>query len=511
VPPVSENQQKPIDPPAGGWRQWLHTQFPHVTTQPFAERHARLWEWFDALVPGVRPRARVEVWGRGGAKSSTAELATAWVGLKLTRRFVLIVSETQEQADMHVQSISTLFERQGIERAVGKYGSSKGWRRNQLRVANGFNVAALGLDTASRGMKLDEFRPDAIIFDDVDNQGDSAKTIEKKIRSITTAILPAGSVDCAVLFIQNLIRDDGIVGQLVNGEADFLRDRAPSAVVPAVYGLKTEPVQNADGTNVYRIVSGTPSWAGQNLETCERQINDWGLRAFLREAQHEVENADGYVFNVSQFRTCAPADVPELSGICLAFDMAATEGGGDHTAGVLLGKTRSGHFYVLSVIRGQWSADRVQACIRIASEYYKAQYAALKLKLPQDPGQAGKAQAQQMSAALESFAPGIKPETGKKVTRAAGLAEAVNLGNVFLVEQDLPAFLLQHTNGAALVELVDWASWHRSFKRELKDIREDVMDQVDDQMDAAASAFNELAEPVGWAQSREALAYLANR
>ena len=492
------------------WREWIAKNFPHVASQPFAERHVGLWEWADALTPGVRPRARVEVWPRGGAKSSTGELATAWVGTKLTRRFVLIVSETQEQADKHVQAISTLFERIGAGRAVGKYGSSKGWRRNQLRTDNGFNVAALGLDVAARGIKLDEFRPDLICFDDVDSQSDSGKTIDKKIRSITTAILPAGSSDCAVLFLQNLIRDDGVVGQLVNGEADFLRDREPAVVEPAVFGLQTEIVQSADGANVYRITGGEPSWAGQSLAVCEHQINEWGLKAFLREAQHDVANADGYVFNVAQMRGVAPADVPELVGICLAFDMAATEDGGDHTAGVLLGRSKDRRYYVLAVIRGQWSSDRVQHCIKATAAHFKAIYSHLKLKLPQDPGQAGKSQAAQMKGSLQDFAPGITPETGKKVTRAAGLAEAVNIGNVFLVEQDLPGYLTLSVSGKPLCTELDWQTWHRRLKRELKDIREDTLDQIDDQMDASSAAFNELATPSGWASSREALGELAS-
>ena len=476
-----------------------------------APRHERLWGWFDGLESGVRPRARVEVWGRGGAKSSTAELATAWVGVKLTRRFVLIVSETQEQADKHVQSVAALFERIGVGRAVGKYGSSKGWRRNQLRTDNGFNVAALGLDVAARGIKLDEFRPDLLVFDDLDNQGDSAKTIEKKVRSITTAILPAGSSDCAVLFIQNLIRDDGIFGQLVSGEADFLRDREPAVVEPAVYGLQTSIAANPDGTNVYRITAGSPSWAGQSIGVCEYQINQWGLKAFLREAQHEVANADGYVFNVSQMRAISPADVPELVSICLSFDLAATEDGGDNTAGVLLGKSKDRKYFVLSVLRGQWSAERVQWCIKAAAQYYKALYPHLTLKLPQDPGQAGKSQALQMRGALENFAPGINPESGKKVVRAAGLAEAVNLGNVWLVDQDLPAFLATLVSGKPLATELDFPTWHRKLRRELKDIREDTADQVDDQMDAASSAFNALADPVGWAQNPDVLSWLANR
>src|SRR5579862_2553803 len=124
------------------YEPWLAEHFSDVASQPLGERHRRLWDWFTAIEPGVRPLPRVEVWPRGGAKSSTAELACAFIGARLSRRFVLYVSDTQDQADHHVQAIASLFATLDVERALSRYGTSKGWRRNQLRTAGGFNVAA---------------------------------------------------------------------------------------------------------------------------------------------------------------------------------------------------------------------------------------------------------------------------------------------------------------------------------------------------------------------------------
>lgn len=450
------------------WQVWLQQHFPHVCTAPFSARHVRLWEWFEALQPGLRPRARVEVWPRGGAKSATAEMGCARCAVRLPRRFALYVSGTQEQADKHVQSVASLLERLGVERAVNVYGHSKGWRRNQLRTANGFNVAAFGLDVAARGVKLDQYRPDLVILDDIDELHDSSRTIEKKIDSITTALIPAGSTDCAMLFLQNLIHEESIFAQLVDGRADFLHDREPACVEPAVRGLQVERVPGPDGANLYRIVSGTPTWDGQDLATCERQINDWGLRAFLREAQHEVRGASGYVFDVSQLQPISEEEASSVLGtlrLCRAWDLAATEGGGDWTAGVLLGVAPNGVVYVLDVSRGQWASERVRKKI---GECREADPRGTILRLPQDPGQAGKDQAVQ----FRSLFPGAKvlPVTGDKATRASGFAEAVNVGNVRMVKAD----------------------WNRAFSEELRKFREDETDQVDDQVDAVSDAFNAL-------------------
>lgn len=456
------------------YSKWLEQYFPSVATHPLAERHHRLWNWFTALVPGVKPRPRVEVWPRGGAKSSTGELGCAYIGQRLLRRFVLYVSATQDQADLHVQAIATFLEAVGIERGISKYGHSKGWRRDQLRTSEGFNVAAYGLDTAARGVKLDQYRPDLIIFDDIDSQDDSPKTVEKKSQCIKSAVIPAGSTDCAVLFLQNLIHEDGIVTRLADGRADFLLTREVSEVEPAVRGLKTELRPFGDGTNRYVIVEGEATWPGQSLEICESQINEWGLKAFLRESQHEVYGADGYFFDVRQL-SCL-SEVPRLIRYCRAWDLAATEGGGDYTVGVLMGLAPNGNVYVLDVKRGQWESDRVRRTIDATHQEDRVQFGdLLTLKIPQDPGQAGKAQALQFRQRFtDGGAPAIRPVSGSKSVRARGFQAKVNAGNVYLFE----------------------AEWNHAYREELRKFREDLEHEYDDQVDASSDAFNELSGPI---------------
>lgn len=393
------------------------------------------------------------------------------VGIKLSRRFALYVSETQEQADKHVQSIAGFLELIGVERAVNVYGHSRGWRRNQIRTADGFNVAALGLDTASRGVKLDQYRPDLIVADDVDRHGDTERTVEKKIAALTTAIIPAGSVDCAVLVVQNLVHEEGIVARLVDGRADFLRDREPAIVEPAVRGLRVEPVRGDDALSTYRITAGEATWAGQDLATCERQINAWGLAAFLREAQHEVAGASGIFFDTSRLNYIDATDLPELKRRCRAWDLAATEGGGDFTAGPLLatnGIPPEAPVYILDLRYGQWGTDRVRREIGEAAEQDGP---GTILRLPQDPGQAGKDQRLQLERQFAKFRPRIKPVTGDKATRARGFQDAVNRGNVYVVRAD----------------------WNFALREQLRKFRDDVTDQADDVVDSLSDGFAELA------------------
>lgn len=351
------------------WRSWLAKHFPTYVSAGFAPRHERLWFWFADLRRGEPHRAHIALWPRGGAKSSTAELGTAWLCARKTRRFVLYVSETQDQADKHVSAIATLLERLGIQRAINVYGNSKGWRRQELRTADGFNVSALGLDTAARGVKLDEARPDLVIFDDVDARHDSEATTRKKIEAITQTVIPAGSVDVAVLFLQNMVHRDSIAAQLVDGRADFLLDRLPVTIEPAIVGLQYERVFNAEGSARYVITAGTPTWEGQSLATCEKQMTLWGRRAFLREAQHEVRDAANGLWrrerDIDPYRV---GQAPELVRTLVAVDPSITATG-DACGIIVMGKGTDGHGYVLAdrTIQG---SPRVWAEQAVAAHHY---------------------------------------------------------------------------------------------------------------------------------------------
>lgn len=242
------------------------------------------------------------------------------VGYRRARRYVLYVSSTQQQADDHVANIAGLLESERLgaadralaERSLGKYGNSRGWRRNRLRTAAGFTVDALGLDTAARGVKLDEMRPDLIVLDDIDDTSDSQDTIKKKIVAITQKLLPAGSMDAATLAVQNLVRYDGVFARLANVSdepADFLADRIVSGPHPALIGAEFE--KQPDGK--WLILRGTPTWEGQNLAICQQQLNDIGLRAFRSEMQHDRVRPGDAAFPEwdPSVHVCDPFPIPE--------------------------------------------------------------------------------------------------------------------------------------------------------------------------------------------------------
>ncbi len=310
------------------WRAWLAALFPIHVAAPFAPHHADYWDWLWELAPDVAPPPFIGVWPRGGGKSSSVELGIAALAARGRRSYGLYICESQAQADDHVSSVARLLEStayataypQAAARGLGKFNNPLGWRQNRLRTASGFTLDAVGLDTAARGVKLERQRPDLIILDDIDSETDGEPAVQKKMLTLTTKLLPAGSSDAAVLGVQNLVHRDSVFSRLVDGRADFLHDRIVSGPVPAIQDAAYEQVEGR-----WAVVAGTPTWSGQDLAICQAEIARFGLGGFRTECQHEVEKDDSGMFGHIEFRHVAATDVPDPVRSSVWVDPAVTD------------------------------------------------------------------------------------------------------------------------------------------------------------------------------------------
>ncbi len=310
------------------YHTWLDHAFPTYVSQRFAPYHEEFWEWVWAIKADTTPRPFVAIWPRGAGKSTSVELACAAVAGRETRKYALYICETQEQADDHVSNVAGLLESTAFaaaypsasSRKVGKFGNPRGWRRNRIWTASGFVVDAIGLDTAARGVKLDDERPDLIIFDDLDGELDSPATTAKKIKTLTRKLIPAGASNPAILAVQNLILPDGIFSQLADGRADFMADRIVSGPHPAIRNMTYEQV---DGKFV--ITGGDYAWPeGMGPEVCQADMDRMGLTAFLAEKQHIVEPPAGGMFDHLDFRHITRNELPDLVRTTVWVDPAVT-------------------------------------------------------------------------------------------------------------------------------------------------------------------------------------------
>ena len=92
--------------------------------------------------------------------------------------------------------------------------------------------------------------------------------------------------------------------------------------------------------------------------------------------------------------------------------------------------------------------------------------------LPQDPGQAGRAQVAYLVRELAGFVVKSSPESGAKAVRAMGVASQANAGNLSVLR----------------------GGWNREFMEELQDF---PGGSKDDQVDALSRAFGMLVDAPG--------------
>lgn len=194
-------------------------------------------------------------------------------------------------------------------------------------------------------------------------------------------------------------------------------------------------------------------------------------RERLLNGNWKIKPAAGLFFKRTQIGSIlqtVPADVDRW---VRAWDLAATseDEGGDpaYTAGVLMGKRKNGRYVVANVINLRLTAADVRATIKHTAEQDRALYRRVRVRLPQDPGQAGKEQAQSYIKLLSGFDVCAKPESGSKEARAEPVAAQWQAGNFDIVAGE----------------------WNEAYFSQLESF---PMSKFKDMVDATSSAFSEL-------------------
>ncbi len=167
-----------------------------------------------------------------------------------------------------------------------------------------------------------------------------------------------------------------------------------------------------------------------------------------------------------------------LISVCRSWDLAATEitnenKNPDRTAGVLMGRLKSGEFIVLDVIRQAANAADVRRMIVQTAKADRLEYGMHTITLPQDPGQAGKDQAATYVKALAGYKVRTAPVTGSKINRAVPFSAQWQGGNVLLLAGD----------------------WNKEYLQEMEGFPDALHD---DMVDASSDAFKQVANAADW-------------
>jgi predicted phage terminase large subunit-like protein len=191
----------------------------------------------------------------------------------------------------------------------------------------------------------------------------------------------------------------------------------------------------------------------------------------------KIKPAAGLYFNRNQVQV-VPVIPGKVVKWCRAWDLAATiptpeNPSPDATAGVLMGKLDDGRYIVAHVKRVTQAANDVRKLTKNTAETDRATYRNVKIRVPQDPGQAGKEQAQSYVKHLSGHNVKTERMSGDKITRAEPFSAQWQGGNVLVVAGE----------------------WNEEYFAELEAFPDGGHD---DQVDASSDAFAEIQGIRDW-------------
>lgn len=163
-------------------------------------------------------------------------------------------------------------------------------------------------------------------------------------------------------------------------------------------------------------------------------------------------------------------DLPaHFESIVRYWDKAATQDGGDYTVGILMGSI-DGLYYVIDVVRGQWSTGNRENVMKQTAEMDYQDYGnKVKVYHEEEPGSSGKDSAEATNKNLAGYPVFAVKSTGSKEVRAQPFIAQCAAGNVRLLK----------------------AKWNKAYIDELCAFPNGTND---DQIDGSSGAFNKIVK-----------------
>ena len=336
-----------------------------------------------------------------------------------------------------------------------------------------FENAATGFRQVATPSNITGRRGDRVILDDpLSAENANSETEREKVNLWFRESLPTrlNNPDrSAIVVVMQRLHERDVSGLIVAEQLGYEHLMLP---------MRFEPERSC------ATVLGQADWRAEDgellfperfpLDTVDELEKTMGAYATAGQHQQRPAPREGGLFQRAWFKPVGAVPAGFRRRV-RAWDLAATKktatNNPDWTAGVLLSRGDDGRFLVEGCQRFRGSPMDVDTAIVNAAP---VDGHATTIRLTQDPGQAGKSQAEQFVRKLAGYTVIVKLATGDKATRATPAAVQCEAGNVDILVTGDP----------------DRDVWVTPFLDELCLF---PAGSHDDQVDAFADALNELA------------------
>ena len=418
-----------------------------------AAHHRLLIRELEAAIQGRTPRLMINL-PPGSAKTTYSTIISpAWALAQRPTLDVICASNTGLMAEAFSRRTQALIRDHGETLGYGLTRETA----EEWTTSNGGHYRAAGIGGAVAGT-----RADLVLIDDPTRSradADSETVRESQWNWFTGDLRTRLKPEATIIVVMTRWHPDDLGGRLIDRQPGLWRVVSIPAIAEDDDALGRAPGQY--------LWEDSPDYAyGAELRKVYAEYQTAGaMRDWQALYQQHPRPAEGSLFKIGKIDVLEVP--PPLRGATIArgWDLAATKQIGtrdpDWTVGVKLARELSGRYVVLDVTRFRGGPDEVDNIIHNTTHQDGA---GCKVSLPQDPGQAGKAQALAFTRLLTGYQVETSPETGAKETRAAPIASQVNGGNLAIVR----------------------APWNATFLDELAAFPSGVKD---DQVDALSRAF----------------------
>jgi predicted phage terminase large subunit-like protein len=323
------------------------------------------------------------------------------------------------------------------------------------RTTTGGDYVALGVRGAIAGR-----RADLVIIDDpIKSQADadSPRVREHVWNWYRSDVIPRMKPGAKIVLIMTRWHPDDLGGQLLRHAEEGWRILRLPALAE-----ERDPLGRSLGEPLW------PDWESQAALFAKRTL--LGDRAWSALYQQNPMDAGSRLFFVDRIAVREDFSAPNQGMGVRAWDLAATVHSGqndpDWTVGLKLERDQMGRFVIEDVVRVRGTPNEIEELI---TQTASTDGRNVHISLPEDPGQAGKAQIAYLTRQLAGYHVSSSRESGTKVSRATPVASQIEAGNV----------------------LIQRAGWNMAF---LDELRSFPFGTKDDQVDALSRAFAVLTD-----------------
>jgi len=197
---------------------WAHKYTPHFFFREGCQFHNEIASVLDVMA--IKRGQKVLVLApRGNAKSTLCSMAAP---LKFicegTERYILLISDTADQARAYLKTITSELEKNELLIARYPMACAQGdtWNKDRIETRNDVCIEAIGKGMSVRGRKYKQFRPTCVILDDPQNDDDvlSPTTRDRDLDWFDKALSSVGDKETNFFLIGTNLHRASIVNVL---------------------------------------------------------------------------------------------------------------------------------------------------------------------------------------------------------------------------------------------------------------------------------------------------------